>query len=89
MPAGQILDHGDGQAKIQKLRVIHGHQHGRRHGHRRHRSRRPGNRALLPGRAGIPLFRAFPAAVTASEVSSSGTAAASPEANKPPIPSPS
>ena len=24
MPAGQILDHGDGQAKIQKLRVIHG-----------------------------------------------------------------
>ena len=33
--------------------------------------------------------QAFPAAVTASDVSSSGTAAASPEANNPPIPSPS
>ena len=54
MPAGQILDHGDGQAQIQKLRVIHGHQHRGRHRHGRHRSRRPGHRALLPGRAGIP-----------------------------------
>ena len=32
---------------------------------------------------------AFPAAVTASDVNSSGTAAAIPDANKPPIPSPS